>query len=327
MKADSQARKYQLTINNPDAYSLTREEMISIIQNKLTVDYFCISDEIAQTKTPHTHIFLYSNSPIRFSTIKSKFPLAHIEKAYGTCKQNRDYLLKEGKWEESEKHNTVVQNSFQEFGTMPTETSETAPLMSTVIDELKNGISTAEIIIKYPKLAFKTNDINTLRNTLLSEKYMKENREVAVTYLYGKSGTGKTSSIYKKYKVENICRITNYGISGIKFDQYTSQDVLVFEEFRSQIAIAELLSYLDIYPLMLPARYADKIACYTKVYLVSNIPLSMQYTNIQKTEPATWKALLRRIDHILEQVSFDEQVEHSKIDEMEEPWKHISKTY
>ena len=208
---------------------------------------------------------------------------------------------------------------------MPTETSETAPLMSTVIDELKNGISTAEIIIKYPKLAFKTNDINTLRNTLLSEKYMKENREVAVTYLYGKSGTGKTSSIYKKYKVENICRITNYGISGIKFDQYTSQDVLVFEEFRSQIAIAELLSYLDIYPLMLPARYADKIACYTKVYLLSNIPLNMQYQAAQEYEVATWNAFVRRINYVIEQIDYNTQIEHSKESyyrkELSNPWR------
>lgn len=34
-----------------------------------------------------------------------------------------------------------------------------------------------------------------------------------------------------------------------------------------------MLNYLDGYPLMLPSRYADKAACYTEVYLVSNIPL------------------------------------------------------
>ena len=37
----------------------------------------------------------------------------------------------------------------------------------------------------------------------------------------------------------------------------------------------------------------------TKVYLITNIPLEEQYTNIQDKQPATWNALLRRIHHYL----------------------------
>jgi len=49
---------------------------------------------------------------------------------------------------------------------------------------------------------------------------------------------------------------------------------------------------------MLPCRYANKVACYTKVYLISNIPLEKQYTNIQLDCPKTWDAFLARIDHV-----------------------------
>ena len=58
---------------------------------------------------------------------------------------------------------------------------------------------------------------------------------------------------------------------------------------------------LDGYPLALPARYANRQACYTTVYIISNIDLSQQYKNVQETEPATWKAFLRRIHHVVEQ--------------------------
>ena len=144
-------------------------------------------------------------------------------------------------------------------------------------------------------------DIDALRQVLSSEKYLCENRDLFVTYIFGASGTGKTRSIYQKHSAKDICRITNYRAGkGINFDGYTNQKVLVFEEFNSQIPIEEMLNYLDIYPLNLPARYNDRTACYQTVYITSNIPLSEQYKNVQKDRPETWNAFLRRIHKVLE---------------------------
>ena len=56
----------------------------------------------------------------------------------------------------------------------------------------------------------------------------------------------------------------------------------MLEEFHSQIPISAMLNYLDIYPLTLPARYTDRTACYTKVYITSNISLEEQYRDIQR---------------------------------------------
>ena len=75
---------------------------------------------------------------------------------------------------------------------------------------------------------------------------------------------------------------------------------LLFDEFRSSLKITDMLNYLDGYPLMLPCRYTNRQACYTTVYLISNIPLDEQYKNVQIDEPATWAAFLRRIHHVVE---------------------------
>ena len=72
----------------------------------------------------------------------------------------------------------------------------------------------------------------------------------------------------------------------------------MFEEFHSQIPIEAMLNYLDIYPLTLPARYSDRTACYTKVYLTSNLPLKEQYPSVRHSRPETWRAFLRRIHHV-----------------------------
>ena len=61
-----------------------------------------------------------------------------------------------------------------------------------------------------------------------------------------------------------------------------------------------MLNYLDIYPITLPARYNDRTACYTKVYITSNIPLEQQYRDIQRDKLETWRAFLRRVKNVIE---------------------------
>ena len=194
-----------------------------------------------------------------------------------------------------------MEGTFLEFGELPTEAQEKAPKMAQVLQDVEDGKSTKDIIKDNPNFAFKGRDIDSLRETLVSDQFRYENREVKVHYLYGDSGTGKTRSIYEAHPAADICRITDYGTKGnIRFDAYHGQPVLVFEEFHSQIPIAAMLNYLDIYPLMLPARYSDRVACYTTVYITSNVPLDQQYPEIQKCKMETWRAFLRRIDTVLE---------------------------
>ena len=91
MGNNSQSRKWALVLNNPLEYGLDHQTIVDIL-NRFTPTYYCLSDEIASTGTFHTHVFIYSESPIRFTTIKNRFSTAHIEKAYGTVRENREYI-------------------------------------------------------------------------------------------------------------------------------------------------------------------------------------------------------------------------------------------
>lgn len=300
MASNPQCRKWSLVINNFKTVGFDHETIKDILK-KFAPLYFCMADEIATTGTEHTHIFLMADSPIRFSTLKSRFPIAHIEKAYGSAQENRDYILKEGKWADTDKAETSIPGTFEEWGHLPSEREEKAPMMAQLIQDVGAGKSTTEIIMENPKLAFRIKDINLLRQTLLAEKFAKEKRQVEVTYLFGATGIGKTSGIYKQFPAEEICRITSYRRhNGVNFDAYNCQDVLVFEEFNSQVPIEEMLSYIDVYPVFLPARYNDRVACYSKVFFTSNIPLTQQYCNVQKDSPEVWRALNRRIHNVIE---------------------------
>ena len=133
------------------------------------------------------------------------------------------------------------------------------------------------------------------RQLLIEEKYSTTRREnLKVTYICGSPGVGKTRYIMDKYGDGNVYRITDYD-KNMAFDNYNNEDIVVFEEFRSQVRIDIMLSWLDIYPLKLKARYQNKQACYTKVYITTNWKLSEQYKKVQESHPLTWQAFLRRI--------------------------------
>ena len=312
MENNTQSRKWALVINNPLEAGLDHAAIREILY-RFSPAYFCMADEIATTGTYHTHIFLFSPSPMRFSTVKNRFSTAHIEKAYGSAKANRAYILKEGHWADTDKAETSVSGTFEEWGDLPAEKEEEAPEMFKLIQDLRAGKSVMEIIEDNPKLAFRIREIETLRQAILEEKYSAENRALEVTYLYGASGTGKTRGIFEKHDRKSICRITDYdGRNGVRFDAYHCQDVLVLEEFHSQIPISAMLNYLDIYPLTLPARYTDRIACYTKVYITSNIPLEEQYRDIQRYQMETWRAFLRRVQNVIEYLPDGSTVQRKK---------------
>ena len=78
---------------------------------------------------------------MRFSTIKGRFPTAHIEKAYGSAKDNRDYIRKEGRWADTEKAETAVPETFEEWGDLPSEKEESSPDKYRLLQSLREGMT------------------------------------------------------------------------------------------------------------------------------------------------------------------------------------------
>lgn len=285
-----QSRKWQITINNPQVKGYNHEKIKIELQTLKSLKYYCMSDEIAHTH--HTHIYVCFSSPIRFNTLKKRFPNAHIEKAYGTSGENRDYVFKDGKWVNSQKKETNLPDTHEEWGTLPEERQGARNDCIELYELIQEGKTNYEIIDEKPDFISQLERMDRVRQIVQEEAYKEVFRELSVFYLYGDTGSGKTRSVMEKWGYANVYRVTNYKHP---FDQYKGQDVIAFEEFQNSIPINQMLVYLDGYPIALPCRYADKIACYTKVYILSNIDLREQYTEVQRYNPETWKAFLRRI--------------------------------
>ena len=58
---DIQRKRFMLTINNPEKYEMSHEKIIEAIHSafaKQGIIYFCLCDEIGESGTYHTHIFI-----------------------------------------------------------------------------------------------------------------------------------------------------------------------------------------------------------------------------------------------------------------------------
>lgn len=290
------SRKYQITINNPIEHGFTHE-IINEIMKKFKWEYYCLCDETGtEEKTPHTHLFFYSKNAVLFDTVKSYFPPAHIETCKGSCQENRDYIRKEGKYLNGDKKETNIIETFEEYGELPLDkTSKNETVSEHVLQMIENGYTNAEIIREYPSYQTKIHHLDRTRQTLLEDNHKTEFRKLSVHYIYGVSRTGKTRFVMDTYGYENVYRVSDYKNP---FDGYKSQSVLLLDEYNNGISFELLLKLLEGYPLNLPARYCDKLACYTEVYIVSNLPLDKQYEDVQYNNPEQWNALINRISTI-----------------------------
>lgn len=311
------SRKWLLTINNPSKHGCTHENIKVTLSQFKSVKYWCICDEIGgKTKTYHTHIYLYSPTPVKFATVKNRFPSSHIDFCRGSSQENRDYIRKEGKYQNSDKLETNLKDTFEEFGEFPEEHQGRRNDLNFLYDCIKDGMSNYEILELNPEYIMQIEKIDRCREICRYEKFKNSFRNLEVSYHFGKTGKGKTRMVMERFGYENVYRVTDYIHP---FDNYKGQDVIVFEEFRSSLKIQDMLNYLDGYPLDLPCRYNNKIACFTKIYILSNIPLEKQYIDIQKQYEEIWMAFLRRISCVKE-FSDNGIVDYANTDEYINRW-------
>lgn len=261
---------------------MTDEELLNLIIGTNGIRYTAFQLEQGEQGTKHHQVYISYNHAKSFDFIKTVFPTAHIEITKGTPQQAHDYCTKD----DSRLSEPMI------WGDIPQQGQRTD--MEEIYDMLNDGCSLKEIRDLYPSQYIRYGArIQQIKQELLEEQYGTIFRILNVIYLHGETGVGKTRYVMEKYGYEKVFAISNYKNP---FDTYKGEDILIFEEFRSSLPIEQMLRYLDGYPIRLQARYGDKVACYTKVYIISNWELNEQYQQIQHYHPKTYDAFIRRIN-------------------------------
>lgn len=305
-----QSRKWMVTINNPLEHGYDHDvitDIMSDVRGKSL--YWCMCDEEGdECETLHTHIFIYRSSPFTAATINNMFPKCHRDKCYGSCSESRAYVLKDGdKFNKAEdgtydytdstgkRHvGTNFSDTFFESGTCPEEHQGKSTAAELIVDLIRDGHDNREIVEMVPAAFKDLEKIERTRSMFRDSNFASTWRDLQVEYHFGTTGTGKTRTVMEQYGYINCYRVTDYKHP---FDTYDGQDVLIFEEFRGGLKHGDMLNYLDGYPLLLPCRYFNRQACFTKVFILTNIPPDAQYPNI---DAESRNAFFRRIHKVVE---------------------------
>jgi hypothetical protein len=274
-------RNWLLTINYMEVDPPTDDELNFTLQNLKHIKYYIFQLEQGEQGTKHHQLYLSFSQNQRFSTIKKLFPTAHIEARKGTHDQAVKYCSKD---------DTRV-NLPNEWGDYLEQGKRTD--MLTIYEMINEGFTLKDIREAYPSQYMRyRNQIHTVHQEVLADKYLSSKRDIKVYYISDKAGTGKTKLVYDLYGYDDVYRVFDYEHP---FDSYTTQKVLVLDEYRAQFKIETLLNLLDRYPLKLPARYSNKVACYDTVFILSNVNIEKQYSYL---DDVTKQALFRRLHFI-----------------------------
>jgi hypothetical protein len=139
----------------------------------LPLVYCCISDEIGEGGTYHTHVYFVCSSAISFGKVKKLFPTAHIDIAYGTAKEVRDYVFKDGKWLDDKKADTNLRDTHFEYGKIP----EDVEIIEKIFDHVgmfrlvREGYSIYDIAQKEREWGRYMDEIYRMRDMIYCEKH------------------------------------------------------------------------------------------------------------------------------------------------------------
>lgn len=284
---DSRHRRWMITVPAEGEKGVTRDELEQALE---PYDGYLGQLEQGEGTNQYRHwqLVLMHSEPVRFSTLRRKLPTAHLEPVRD-LRASLAYVQKEDTRVEDEP--PLCKGEIKP-GPGQGHRSDLDALRARIID----GQETVDELLLDDSGAWRhsrmVGDLVTARDRA---RHGSALRTVQVRVIYGDTGTGKTSAaLAGLHRLGSVCRVTHWGAGA--FDGYDGQDALVLDEFAGQPPIGELLMWLDVYPVDLPARYRSRPAAYSRVVLCTNTEPWDWYPHAPRAQRA---ALARRL-HLVE---------------------------
>lgn len=212
------SRSYCFTWNN-----YKQEDIDSLM--KYEHRYIVIGLEKApETGTPHLQGYIEFTSPKRLTTLHKAYPKVHWEPRKGTAAQASEYCKKGEEYVEDGQISKQGQRT----------DLETVARMA-----LDKTIPIEDITEQYPKQALLyTRRITELRHA----SYTNRTKQPEITWLWGKTGVGKTRYAFDHHTDVYIKDGTQW------WNEYTQNEAIVIDDFDGKWPIRDLLRLLDRYP-------------------------------------------------------------------------------
>ena len=286
---DTRSRSYCLTINNYDATALSTLK-------KLSYAYIIVGDEVGESGTPHLQIYVRLKNAVTFSSLKKKFPTAHIEQAKGNDLHNRDYCSKQQVlFEDGE---ISVQGKRRDI--------------DRVRDIVNEGGTMREVVA----------NANSLQSIKLAETMFKYNEPARhwkphVSWYWGATGCGKSRDAHKLMPDAYVAMETSQWWEG--YDAH--EDVIIDDMRKNFCTYSRLLQLLDRYPTRIEQKGSSRQFLAKRIIITTCFHPREMYDTREDIQQ-----LIRRIDCIREFSEKDIIAKPNIIQELTEKMQTRSKS-
>jgi len=232
------SKSFCFTINN------WTEEDVKILDNVIC-NYIIYGKEVGENGTPHLQGYITLKSAVRLSGLKKIHSKAHWEVAK-TRDAAINYCMKEGKF------------TIRDLSSQGNRTD-----LSGAIDCLKTG-GIKKLVLEHPREFVKySSGLEKLAMKYVKPRDPKE--PPVITWLYGKTGTGKTRQVVEK---EPDLWISGKNLQW--WDGYENQEAVLFDDFRGDFCtFHELLRILDRYPYNVQVKGGTRVFNSKRIYITS----------------------------------------------------------
>jgi len=291
----SRSRTWCFTVNNPERW---RPEW-----DAAKMDYLIWAMERGESGTLHVQGYVRMKKRVMMNTMKGVLcQAAHLEVAKGTEEQNKKYVSKEPV------DGVVHEHGIYEgtFGAKQGSRNE----LKSALEQLTKGEPREKVfrehlalIVKYPQGMEKAAE--------LALGPAPTERNIHNMVIWGETGTGKSHRAYHSFPGAYRASV---GIG--TFDKYQGEDVVILDEFEPvQVQLQEFLTWTDKWPTQLKCRYANKIARWTKMIIISNTdPAHWWATASDKERQALARRLRKPMGMVVEVMSQEQEVDFSWMD-------------
>lgn len=256
---------FLLTLNQPERF----DDLRFYIESLMGLRYGIAAEEVAPTTgKKHIHMFIQFRRSTRLSL--KKVEGAHVDKCFGTPKQNKDYVTKDG-------------NVIWERGELKKKGGYT-------ISEVKNMNEKERDDL--PLIYYKSvNDLNTRDECKLTiDKFEKK---IKVYYISGPSGIGKTTMAK--------CLINNKPFNLVKYENgfwtgLGDEEIALYDDWRdTHMKASEFINFIDYNKQLMNVKHSFKLNTYSMVIITSILRLEDIYKDADCEYREQWTRRVKEI--------------------------------
>lgn len=284
------ARNWLITQNNADKYGvdMSKDGILTLLDDLVSKgrisamihrkEQSLVTDENGN-HTLHDHLAIRIPNQSTGHQIYKYFPHAALQPCQENFLSIVKYVRKDtsGYWYKvhPEKLGEKLpddQANYWQWGDIPEEAKASSEdetqkgdnINALIVAAITEGLSDAEIMVKYPNSWRRPAELRKVRFAIMSQKYRPIYRDMTVVYIVANR---LPRQVYELYPSD----FRTYVVSDYThpWDSYCAEETVVLLNFTGQMPWPELQRLMSGNYCTLPARFSDAVACYTTLIIVS----------------------------------------------------------